>query len=105
MSLDSELLSRIEFIEFKQKILLLKNPSHKVSVFAELTIHEFLSIKEYVKNFEYYLENGYKFKFKNFESGLYDLFPKLKRYPDSSVLIAKILMDLSNYNKLFNSNN
>lgn len=105
MNFDNNLLSRIEFIEFKQKILLLKNPSHKVSIFAELELYDFLSIKDYVKNFEFRLENEYKLDFKDFELGLYKLFPNLKRYPDSAVLICKILMNLSNYNKLFNSNN
>ena len=105
MSIDNELLSRVEFIEFKQQVLLLKHPSHKVTIFAELTLYEFLSIRDYVKNFEYYLENGYNFDFKSFESGLYDLIPKLKAYPESSVLISKILMNISNFNKLFDSNN
>ncbi|MDU3336769.1 hypothetical protein [Paraclostridium bifermentans] len=105
MSIDKELLSRVEFIEFKQQVLLLKHPSHKATVFAELTLYEFLSIRNYVENFEYYLENGHKFDFKNFESGLYDLIPKLKAYPESSVLILKILMNISNFNKLFDSNN
>ncbi|GAA0101900.1 hypothetical protein [Paraclostridium bifermentans] len=105
MSIDKELLSRVEFIEFKQQVLLLKHPSHKATVFAELTLYEFLSIRDYVENFEYYLENGHKFDFKSFESGLYDLIPKLKAYPESSVLISKILMNISNFNKLFDSNN
>lgn len=105
MSIDNELLSRVEFIEFKQQVLLLKHPSHKATVFAELTLYEFLSIRDYVKNFEYYLKNGHKFDFKSFESGLYDLIPKLKSYPESSVLISKILMNISNFNKLFDSNN
>ncbi|MDU7904562.1 MAG: hypothetical protein E7J33_03240 [Peptostreptococcaceae bacterium] len=105
MSIDKELLSRVEFIEFKQQVLLLKHPSHKATVFAELTLYEFLSIRDYVENFEYYLENGHKFDFKSFESGLYDLIPKLKAYPESSVLISKILMNISNLNKLFDSNN
>ncbi|QEZ69818.1 hypothetical protein D4A35_13335 [Paraclostridium bifermentans] len=105
MSIDNELLSRVEFIEFRQQVLLLKHPSHKATVFAELTLYEFLSIRDYVENFEYYLENGHKFDFKSFESGLYDLIPKLKAYPESSVLISKILMNVSNFNKLFDSNN
>jgi len=105
LSIDKELLSRVEFIEFKQQVLLLKHPSHKATVFAELTLYEFLSIRNYVENFEYYLENGHKFDFKSFESGLYDLIPKLKAYPESSVLISKILMNISNFNKLFDSNN
>ncbi|MDU3802686.1 hypothetical protein [Paraclostridium bifermentans] len=105
MNIDKELLSRVEFIEFKQQVLLLKHPSHKATVFAELTLYEFLSIRNYVENFEYYLENGHKFDFKSFESGLYDLIPKLKAYPESSVLISKILMNISNFNKLFDSNN
>ncbi|KGJ49196.1 MULTISPECIES: hypothetical protein [Paraclostridium] len=105
MSIDNELLSRVEFIEFRQQVLLLKHPSHKATVFAELTLYEFLSIRDYVENFEYYLENGHKFDFKSFESGLYDLIPKLKAYPESSVLISKILMNISNFNKLFDSNN
>lgn len=105
MGIDNDLTLRLDFIEFKQQILLLKHPSHKATVFAELSLYDFLSIKEYVTNFEYFLDNGYKFDFKNFESDLYELNPQLKNYPESSVLISKALMSLSNFNKLFSSNN
>ncbi|GAA0710742.1 hypothetical protein GCM10008904_22640 [Paraclostridium ghonii] len=105
MNIDNDLTSRLDFIEFKQQILLLKHPSHKATVFAELSLYDFLSIKKYVSNFEYFLDNGYNFDFKSFESGLYELNPQLKNYPESSVLISKVLMSLSNFNKLFSSNN
>jgi hypothetical protein len=105
LSIDNDLALRLDFIEFKQQILLLKHPSHKATVFSELSLYDFLSIKEYVTNFEYFLDNGYEFDFKNFESGLYELNPQLKNYPESSILISKALMSLSNFNKLFSSNN
>ncbi len=37
---------KIAFLEFKQNILFLKQPQHKASIFAELTLDIFLQIRE-----------------------------------------------------------
>ena len=105
MSIDTNLLTRLEFIEFKQQVLLLKQPNHKVSVFANLSLLQFIDIKDYVSKFENSIGTNTKYNFKDFEKGLYDICPLIKTYPGSSILIAKILMDGINYDALFSSNN
>lgn len=105
MNIDTNLLSRLEFIEFKQQVLLLKQPNHKVNVFANLSLVQFLDIKEYVKNFESTMLEGKACCLKDFELGLYEICPLIKTYPGSSILIARILMSLENYDLLFSSNN
>ncbi len=105
MNIDTNFLSRLEFIEFKQQVLLLKQPNHKVNVFANLSLDQFLDIKEYVKNFQSKMSEGKASYLKDFELGLYKVCPLIKTYPGSSILIAKILMNLENYDLLFSSNN
>lgn len=105
MNIDANLLSRLEFIEFKQQVLLLKQPNHRVNVFANLSLIEFLNIKEYVKKFEDKILEDNSYCFKDFELGLYEICPFIKTYPGSSTLIAKILMSLESYDLLFSSNN
>lgn len=101
MSIDINLLDRLEFIEFKQQVLLLKQPNHTVSVFANLSLNEYFKIKDYVNKFEKTLNNSNYYTFKEFENGLYELSPPIKTYPGSSMLIAKILMDIKNFDLLF----
>lgn len=105
MNIDANLLSRLEFIEFKQQVLLLKQPNHRVNVFANLSLVDFLNIKEYVKKFEGTMLECEAYCFKDFELGLYEICPLIKTYPGSSILIARILMSLENYDLLFSSNN
>ncbi|MDU1539833.1 MAG: hypothetical protein E6902_09455 [Paeniclostridium sordellii] len=105
MNIDNRILDRLEFIEFKQQVLLLKQPNHKISVFANLSLAQFIDIKNYVKNFEKFIDQESSYTFKNFEIGLYDICPLIKTYPGSSVLIARILMDIKNYDILFSHNN
>lgn len=105
MNIDNNFLDRLEFVEFKQQVLLLKQPNHKISVFANLSLSQFIDIKNYVKNFENLIDKDCKYTFKDFETGLYNICPLIKTYPGSSVLIARILMDIKNYDILFSHNN
>lgn len=105
MNIDNNFLDRLEFVEFKQQVLLLKQPNHKISVFANLSLSQFIDIKNYVKNFENLIDEECKYTFKDFEIGLYNICPLIKTYPGSSVLIARILMDIKNYDILFSHNN
>ena len=43
---------RLDFIEFKQNLILLKQPQHKASVFYKLTLDDFLKIRDLTLNFE-----------------------------------------------------
>lgn len=105
MNIDTSLLNRLEFIEFKQHVLFLKQPNHKVKVFSDLSLDEYLKIKDYVNKFEELLKLNNSLSFKDFTNGLYDICPRIKTYSESSVLIAKILMGYNNYDLLFSHNN
>ena len=83
---------RLDFIEFKQNILLLKNPQHKASIFIQLNLDEFIKVRNLVNNYSVHFYRGNFNSLSNFESELYDLLPSLKSYPDSSVLILKALL-------------
>ena len=37
---------RLDFIEFKQNLILLKEPQHKIPVFYKLTLDDFLKIRD-----------------------------------------------------------
>ena len=43
---------RLDFIEFKQNLILLKQPQHKASVFFNLTLDDFLKIRDFTFEFE-----------------------------------------------------
>ncbi|MEG2985143.1 MAG: hypothetical protein RR835_10605 [Peptostreptococcaceae bacterium] len=105
MNINNNLLARLDFIEFKQQILLLKQPNHKVSVFANLSLSEYLNIKNYVNRFERSMNINKDYTFNEYENGLYELCPLIKTYPGSSILIAKILMDIKNFDLLFSHYN
>ena len=84
---------RLDFLEFKQNILLLKPPQHKASIFFDLTIEDFMKIKDYTKAFEDRVKSEKHLDLATYEKGLFEIWPGAKSYPSSSVLIAKSLMD------------
>ena len=43
---------RLDFIEFKQNLILLKQPQHKASVFYKPTLDDFLKKMDLTNNFE-----------------------------------------------------
>lgn len=92
---------RIEFLEFKQNILLVKQPQHKASVFYELTLEDFLIIRDFTFNIEEKIGIGEKYTIKDYENNLFELWPPIKSYPSSSTLVAKVLMSEDNFNSLF----
>lgn len=96
---------RLDFIEFKQKLLFFKQPNHKAAEFANLSIMQFLDIKKFVYEFENYILDGNSVNLKDFEVSLFKVCPSVKTYPNAANLIAKILMNRENYDVLFSSNN
>lgn len=92
---------RMEFLEFKQNILFLKQPQHKASEFFELTFKDFLDMKNFTKLFEERVYNGEVLTIDNYEKELFDICPNIKSYPSSSTLIAKVLMNENIFNSLF----
>ena len=96
---------KIDFLEFKQNIILLKQPQHKASVFYDLSLEDFLRIRDFTKEIEEKISTGNKITIDDYERGLFELWSPTRSYPVSSTLIAKILMSEENYNSLFKYNN
>ncbi|MGL4796975.1 MAG: hypothetical protein ACRC1Y_03000 [Paraclostridium sp.] len=96
---------RLDFIEFKQNLLFFKQPNHKATEFANLSIGQFLLIRDFVCDFETdIIDNSYG-NLKDFELKLLNICPSIKTYPNAASLVAKILMDQDNYDILFSSTN
>lgn len=90
---------KLDFLEFRQNILYLKLPQHKADIFLDMTIEEFIKIRDFTKEFEekVNLEN---YNLNYYENKIKKLWPTSKSFPMSSSLIAKSLMKKENYNKL-----
>lgn len=96
---------KMEFLEFKQNILLLKQPQHKASVFYNLSLEDFMKIRDFTNEIEEKISAGEEITIDDYEKGLFNLWSPTRSYPTSSTLIAKILMSEENYNSLFKYNN
>ncbi len=97
---------KIEFIEFRQNILFLKQPQHKASIFFELHLDDFLRIRDFTENFSKRVVLGNeKLTIYDYEKELFNIWTPIKSYPSSSTLVAKALMSEDVFNQLFQSNN
>ena len=65
-----QLRDRIDFIEFKQNILFLKPPHHKAPVFAQLSLDEFIKIRELTYMYSYRIENNERLTISDYEKEL-----------------------------------
>ncbi len=92
---------RLEFLEFKQNVLFLKQPQHKTTVFFELTLEEFIKIRDFNLEFENKIKEQGKSDIFEYEKKLFEISPNLKSYPSSSYLVSKILMSKEVFNLLF----
>ena len=79
---------RLEFIEFKQNILLLKQPQHKASVFAQLTLDDFLKIRDYTQQVGLKIHRGEVCTLSEYEENLYGICPILKSYTSSPFKVS-----------------
>lgn len=96
---------RLDFLEFKQSILLLKQPQHKASIFNKLTLEDFLKIKNFTLSFEDMINAGNEYTIDDYERELFKIWSPIKSYPSSSTLVAKTLMSEVNFNSLFRNLN
>lgn len=96
---------RLDFIEFRQNLILLKQPQHKASVFYKLTLDDFIKIRDLTFEFESKIKSGAELSISDYESKLFETCPLIKSYAASSTLIAKILMNEDIFNTLFSSLN
>ena len=83
---------KYDFIEFKTNILLLKQPHHKASVFAELTLDKFIEIRDLTNSYSELFISGDFSTFSCYEAELYNIFASFKSYPNSSMLVVKALL-------------
>ena len=69
------LVDRIDYLEFRQNLLILKQPCHKATVFFDLNIDIYLEIREII-----------------------GIWPNISNYPSACSLIAKSLLDKDVFN-------
>ena len=109
MNINTSLLNRLEFIEFKQHILFLKQPNHKVKVFSDLSLDEYLNIKDYVNTLQFVDadiigKNHVLLDFKNNK----ELYEKCDEYKDSycnSLFIYSLFINSNKFIDFINNLN
>lgn len=97
---NKNLIDRLDFIEFKQNIIFLKPPQHSTQLFYDLTLEDFLKIKDFTKEYSLKIENNELASFGDFEKKLIDIWQPAKSYPLSASLIARVLMGKNLYSRL-----
>lgn len=97
---NKNLIDRLDFIEFKQNIIFLKPPQHSTQLFYELTLEDFLKIRDFTKEYSLKIEHGEFVSLNNFEKGLIGIWQPAKSYPLSASLIARVLIEKDLYSKL-----
>ncbi|MCC3869358.1 hypothetical protein [Terrisporobacter mayombei] len=94
------LVDRLDFIEFKQNIIFLKPPQHSTQLFYELTLEDFLKIRDFTREYSLKIENEELVSLSDFEKNLINIWQPAKSYPLSSSLIARVLMGKNLYDRL-----
>lgn len=87
------ILNRLNYLEFRQNLLILKQPCHKVSVFFDLNIDIFTKIKNFSNDFCKRIQDGENLTLKDYEKSLNNIWPPISSYPSSHTLIAQALLD------------
>ena len=90
---------KLDFLEFRQNILFLKLPQHKADIFLEMTVEDFIKIRDFTKEFEEKF-NLEEYNLNYYENKIKDLWSISTSFPMSYSLIAKSLMKKENYNLL-----
>lgn len=93
--------NRLDLLEFKQNIIILKPPHHSTQLFYDLTLEDFLKIRNFVNEFSIKMRNDESLSLDIFEKRLVEIWQPIKSYPLSATLIAKVLMEKDLYQKLF----
>ena len=95
------LLNRIDYLEFRQNLLILKQPCHKATVFFDLNMEIYLEMKKASKDFCEKIASGEKLTLIDYENLLIDIYPSIKSYPSSYTLIAQSLLDKNTFNLIY----
>ena len=78
---------KMDFIEFKQNILLLKQPQHRASIFYDLKLDDFIRIRDFTESFSSRVLNNEKLTILDYEKELFKVWSPIKAYPSSSTLV------------------
>ena len=97
---NKNLVNRLDFIEFKQNIIFLKPPQHSTQLFYDLTLEDFLKIRDFTKEYSLIVESDELASLSDFEKKLINIWQPAKSYPLSASLIARVLMGKNLYAKL-----
>lgn len=97
---NNNLIDRLDFLEFKQNIIFLKPPQHSIQLFYDLTLEDFLKIRDFTREYSLKIQNNELTSLNDFEKKLVDIWPPTKSYTLSASLIARILMGKDLYSKL-----
>ena len=89
------LVDRIDYLEFRQNLLILKQPCHKATVFFDLNIDIDESITD---TDELKIICGEGLKLYDYEKLIIDIWPNISNYPSACSLIAKSLLDKDVFN-------
>lgn len=100
MDRNDSILDRLDYIEFKQRILFLKPPQHRTQLFYDLSVEDFLKIKNYTNAYCEKIKNNEKVSLNDFSKGLIETWEPAKSYPLSASLVAQSLMDKGLYDRL-----
>ena len=94
------ILDRLDYLEFRQNLLILKQPCHKATVFFDLTIDIYLEMKEKSKEFSQNIRNGQPLTLLDYEKMIISIWPNISNYPSACSLIAKSLLDIDIFNSI-----
>lgn len=97
---NKSLIDKLDFIEFRQNIIFLKPPQHSTQLFYDLTLEDFLKIRDFTNNYSLKIESEEITSLNDFEKKLIDIWQPARSYTLSASLIAKVLMGKNLYDKL-----
>ncbi len=94
------LVDRLDFIEFRQNIFFLKPPHHNSNFFYDLTLQDFLKIREFAEEYSLKIKSNEPTSLSDFEKNLINIWQPTRSYPLLASLFARVLMDKDIYAKL-----
>lgn len=83
---------RINYLEFRQNLLILKQPCHKATILFDLNMDIYFKIKQKTDEFCEEVKNGKSLKLSDYEKLIFYVWPNISNYPSACALIAKALI-------------
>lgn len=97
-----EIIYRLDYLEFRQNLLILKEPCHKISLFFDLDINTYINMKVFSNEFSQKVKNGHPLNIQDYEKSLIKIWPEITTYPSSYIIIAKSLLPKEILNTIIN---